>query len=191
VSSLVKLQSSQITDPMILRQFNDMRNRVRSMALIYERLSLSEDLARIDFGDYVKQLSAALIRGSHHPENCLTTRLKIDNHGLNLDTAIPCGLIVNELMANSLKYAFPPDPGRTHDEIAIGLRACSDGQLVLTVGDNGIGLPPGINLKSTNTMGLQVVDILVDQLNGTLAVDRNRGTCFTIHFREVQLQERT
>jgi PAS domain S-box-containing protein len=180
VSSLLSLQAARVQNPLALSVLQDTRNRVRSMALIHETLYRSENLARVDFPAYVENLCAHLC----YAFGVDATRIQLVRHvagiGLELDEAVPCGLIINELVSNALKHAFPE--GRT-GQITLELRAAADGQRTLQVADNGVGLPAGIDFRHTKTLGLKLVFNLVDQLNGTLEVERAGGTTFRLTFR--------
>jgi PAS domain S-box-containing protein len=181
VSSLLNLQSASIQDAQTLQAFRESQNRVRSMSLIHEKLYQSSNLAGIAFAQYVRDLAAYLFRsyGVHDSHIRLTTNIGDDV--LTLDRAIPCGLIVTELISNSLKHAFAD--GRA-GEVTISLHADSDGVRVLSVSDDGVGLPEGLDLEQTPSLGLQLVRTLASQLETTLDVRRHPGTSFTIRFRE-------
>lgn len=186
ISSLLSLQSSYVKDAKALNMFTESQNRVKSMALIHERLYQSKDFSRVDFGDYIGKLSGNLAHS--YGINPGTVRLSIDaaNISLGIDTAIPCGLIINELLTNALKYAFP---GGRQGEIRITLHDENPGEkgrYILVVADNGVGLPSGFDPQNATTLGLQLVTLLVDQLNGTLAVNRESGTEFVITFSEAK-----
>ena len=151
------------------------------MALIHETLYQSKDFANIDFTDYVKNLTNQLVRS--YAVNPNKVRLKIDAEdiSLGLDHAIPCGLIINELISNSLKYAFPKD---REGKIKIVLQTINSHELELTVSDDGIGIPEEIDMEKTESLGLQLVHILAeDQLDGTIDLDRDGGTAFRIRFK--------
>ena len=147
------------------------------MALIHEKLYRSVDMARVDFRDYAEGLTAGLQR-SYFPGPGVRVFADIESVSLDIDLAIPCGLIINELVSNSLKYAFPD--GRT-GEIRVGL-ARDESNYTLTVSDNGIGLPSGLDFRDTPSLGLQLVNMLVSQLEGTIELDSAGGTMFRITF---------
>ncbi|MGH7454134.1 MAG: ATP-binding protein, partial [bacterium] len=136
-----------------------------------------KDLARIDFADYIRHLTAHLLRSYSVHSHGVNLKVNVDKILLDIDTAIPCGLIINELVSNSLKHAFPRG---TAGEIRIDLHENPDGKMVLMVGDNGAGLPSEIDFRNTESLGLQLVSTLTDQLDGTLELDRNQGTTFKI-----------
>jgi len=186
ISSLLDLQSDYIRDPQDLELFKESLNRVKSMALIHEKLYQSSNLAKIDFAEYVQNLTAHLF-DSYSPNSwAVDLEVDIDKIFLDISTAIPCGLIVNELVSNSLKYAFPS--GR-EGKIRIELRseeskgdARGRPRFALRVSDNGVGFPKDLDFRNTPSLGLQLVVSLTQQLNGTIELDRSRGTAFTVTF---------
>jgi PAS domain S-box-containing protein len=180
ISSLLYLQSRNVKDQETFEMFQDSQNRVKSMSLVHERLYQSQDLARVDFAEYVRNLANHLFRSYGGNTNVIQLRLNVNDVFLGVDTAIPCGLIINELVSNSLKHAFPE--GRA-GEIRIELRA-DDGQLTLMVSDNGVGFLEDLDFRDTASLGLQLVNMLVEQLEGTIELDRSGGTAFKITFRE-------
>jgi len=182
ISSLLNLQAGSIKDRETLQIFKECQSRVRSMALLHEKLYQSGDLGSIDFSAYVRELAATLFGsygvepGSISLEVCATEIL------LGIDSAAPCGLIVNELVSNCLKHAFP---GGRPGKIRIELFRRDDNNLnslVLKVSDNGVGLPEDIDLESLGSLGLRIVRTLTEQLNGTLEFDNRGGAQFTISF---------
>ncbi len=178
ISSLLNLQSSNLNKE-AAAAFKESQNRIKSMALIHEKLYQSSDLSRVDFGEYVGCLTTHLVR-SYTSNPGVSVSMDIRGISLDIDTAIPCGLIINELVSNSLKYAFPD--GRTgiiHIDMAL-----DNGAYRLTVGDNGIGLSQGTNYRNTGSLGLQLVDTLVDQLEGTIELVPEKGATFMITFKE-------
>ncbi len=179
ISSLLDLQSEQITDPATLAAFCESQNRVRTMAIIHEKLYQSPDLGQINFGQYIQELTDYLFRSYAADITQIDCDITVEDVFLGVDTAIPCGLIVNELLSNALKYAFPLGQ---HGRITIGFHAEPDGRLILSVSDTGIGIPAEFDLQTTESLGLQLVHMLVRQLNGTLTLNRNHGTAFTITF---------
>jgi two-component sensor histidine kinase len=177
ISSLLNLQAAGVADPHALEQLRESQNRIRSMALIHERLYQSNNLARIDFGEYVRSLVGFLARSYGVPE--VRVDVCIDNISLPVNTAIPCGLIVNELVSNALKYAFP---GGRAGEVIIRLDLASKRSAIMTVADNGVGLPRDLDFRNTTTLGLQLVNTLTKQLNGEIGLIRDRGTAYSITF---------
>jgi two-component sensor histidine kinase/CheY-like chemotaxis protein len=184
ISSLIKLQSRHIKDEQALEKFMSTQNRVQSMAIIHDRLYRSKDFARVDFAEYALSLANHLF--SMYGIDQSTTKLKTDIKDifLNINTAIPCGLIINELVSNSLKHAFPDSK---KGEIKITMHALNKKEIELTVTDNGIGLPKDIDIRKTESLGLHLVTILAeDQLHGKIKLDRTKGTSFQIKLRVKQ-----
>jgi two-component sensor histidine kinase len=184
VSSVLRLQSDYIKDERVLALFSDSQNRIRSMALIHEKLYQSKDLLRIDFGEYIRDLTSNLLRSYAASSQAVTLRISADDIWLNIDTAIPCGLIINELISNSLKHAFPI--GREDNEIHIIIRSTDDNKYALTVSDNGIGLPVNLDFRNTASFGLELVGIFTEQIEGAIELDRSNGAKFTITFTELE-----
>jgi PAS domain S-box-containing protein len=179
ISSLLNLQSNYIQDPQTLKIFQDSQNRVRSMALIHEKLYRSENLAQIDFGDYIQELTAFLFRAQNAHEQGITLNLHTDRTLLNIEKAVPCGLIVNELISNTLKHAFPNGRG---GQIRIEFHTNGHNQLNLVVADDGIGFPADLDFQATESLGMQLVNTLTDQLDGIISLERQPGTKFSIRF---------
>jgi PAS domain S-box-containing protein len=178
ISSLLSLQSEGSGgEESVAKKFRDSQDRIRSMALIHEKLYRSKDLSHIDFAEYVGSLTAYLYR-TYATGGNVSLALDIRDVWLDIDVAIPCGLIINELTSNAFKYAFPDQRPGT---ISISLMR-SDDRYVLKVGDDGQGLPPGLDFRNTLSLGLMLVSSLVEQLDGTIALDCVAGTCFTITF---------
>jgi len=180
VSGLLAMQSRTIEDEKALEAFRESQNRVRSLALLHERLYRSADLARIEMERYIRQLAADLwmawrVHG---------IRLQVEAAGivLDIDRAIPCALLMNELVTNSLRHAFPSGlEADQENEIRISMRL-DEGKMVLTVSDNGVGLPADWDLADVNTLGLGLVENLIGQIDGVLELDKSRGTTFKITF---------
>jgi PAS domain S-box-containing protein len=178
ISSLLRLQSRNIGDDAISRYFKESQDRVRTMAIIHERLYQSSDLARVDFAEYIKDLTVNLYRSYGVSRETIGLRIHVNNLFLDIDMANPCGLIINELVSNSLKYAFP---GGERGEIFIDLRSDHD-QIILTVGDNGGAFPKELDFRRTQSLGLQLVISLVEQLEGTIELHSDGKTEFRIAF---------
>jgi PAS domain S-box-containing protein len=186
IVSLLKLQAKYIYDERDLEIFNNSRSRVETMSLIHEKLYKSRDISRIDFESYIKDLASYLIKAYKvHQENIELTVRASDIY-LGIDTAIPCGLIINELIINTLKYAFPEGK---KGKICISVEQSND-EVQLTVADDGIGLPQNFNIKESDSLGLQLVDTLIRQLNGSVHVDNSEGTSYKIRFTEEKYKER-
>lgn len=183
ISSLLYLGSKKIKDQDTLDMFKDSQNRVKSIALVHERLYQSKDLEKIDFNQYIIKLTEDLYRSYGIDKSEVRLFTNINDLAISIDSGVPCGLIINELISNSFKYAFPD---RTDKEcvIEIDFSYLKDGRLQLIISDNGIGLPEGIDIMKTGSLGLQLVETLVAQLDGTLEIDRTSGTAFIIRFKE-------
>ncbi|MFB2837028.1 PAS domain S-box protein [Floridanema evergladense] len=180
ISSLLKLQSSYIKDEEALVLFTESYNRVRSMALIHEKLYQSKGLARIDAVDYIRDLTDNLFRSYNVAANFITLNLQVEHIELDIDTAIPCGLIINELVSNALKYAFVD---REKGELLISFSCQEESQeITLVISDNGIGLPPDFDITEIESLGLQLVYNLTDQLDGNIEICSEQGAKFTITF---------
>jgi PAS domain S-box-containing protein len=187
ISSLLNLQSRHIQDPAILEILKESHNRVRSMALVHETLYQSGDLGRINVGEYVRRLATHLFSSYGVSPSLVRLAIQIEDVEFGIDTAIPCGLFINELVSNALKHAFP---GRRRGEICIELRREEDGPFLLKVSDDGVGLPPELDYQNTASLGLQLVTTLAAQLEGTLEYAGGSGTTFQLRFREVGSRER-
>jgi two-component sensor histidine kinase len=186
ISSLLDLQEDYVTDdPTAAHILKESQNRVNSMALIYDMIYQSNDLTRINFSDYIKNLTSNLFH-SYNTNPNLITIINAEHIYLNIETAIPLGLIISELVSNSLKYAFPEVGG----EITIQL-STKDNLYELIVSDDGIGIPEDLNFSSTEiTLGIRLVKSLVNQLDGTIKIDRNHGTKFIIQFHKLKYKNR-
>ncbi len=179
ISSLLDLQANNIRDEQTVSMFRDSQNRVTSMGLIHERLYQASDLARIEFSEYIAELTQNLLQSYSTNAHNISLSTTADPISLDVDTSIPCGLIINELVSNSLKYAFPDGrEGRIHVE----LRKCEANELLLVVRDNGIGLPEGFDARKTQSLGLKLVHTLVRQLRGKLEISGSNGAEFSIRF---------
>lgn len=179
ISSLLRLQSRQIRDCQAFELFKESQNRVQAMALIHEKLYQSSSLAQIDCHEYITTLVQYLFRSYQVQKQGITFRVKVNQSSLSIALATPFGLIVNELVSNSLKYAFTETVG---GQIFISLQEPKQGQFTLMISDNGKGLPKSLDFRDTNTLGLQLVCRLTKQLNGTIELDRSQGTEFRIVF---------
>ena len=180
ISSLMSLQSEYTQEPETLKMFQESKNRIRSMALIHEKLYQSEDMAHINFGEYLKSLVEMLSSFHKEKRNDVDVCLNCDNVFLEIDTAISMGLIVNELVSNCFKHAFPSE---TRGIIEISLFTVPEGYL-LEVADDGVGLPDNFVLENTNSLGLLIVQTLTMQLKGSLEIEKDNGAIFKLFFSE-------
>jgi two-component sensor histidine kinase/CBS domain-containing protein len=183
ISSLLRLQSDYIKDEKVLTLFRESQNRIRSMALIHEKLYQSTDILKIDFSKYILDLAANLLSSYTVATQVVELQVETEDVWLSIDTAIPCGLIINELISNSLKHAFLKDT--QNNEISINILSLNDNWFRLTVRDNGIGFPNDIDFRNTESLGLQLVCTFTEQLEGEIELDTSQGTAFVITFKEV------
>jgi PAS domain S-box-containing protein len=181
VSSLLSLQSMRIADPRALGAFRTCQHQVRSMALLHEKLYQSEDCSRIDFGAYLKSLVEHLFNAFGSSAAHVAYTIDAPNISLSLDAAIPCGLIVNELGSNALKYAFAE---RAHGKIQVEMRQEPEGRYSLWFRDDGVGLPKDLDWRKAASLGLQLVNLLTRQLHGTIDYRNGLGTEFHIVFQD-------
>ncbi|WP_414542779.1 PAS domain S-box protein [Nostoc sp. CCY0012] len=179
VSGLLQMQCRRTQDVQATAILRDSQNRIASIALVHEKLYRSEELADIDFAQYIPDLTTHLFDSYNVSSQQIQLNIQVDDASLDIETAIPCGLIINELVSNALKYAFPDHrPG----EIQVKFYQESERQLTLIIRDNGIGLPPDFDSKKLNTLGLTLVQGLVKQLRGNLEINCQQGTEFKITF---------
>jgi PAS domain S-box-containing protein len=182
ISSLLNLQARYIKEDTYADMFTESHNRILSMALIHEELYQSKDLARIDLNNYIRHLANALFRSYGVDTGRIILTIDIADLVLDIGTAIPCGLIINELVSNALKYAFPKD---NKGKIKIALRSFNENEVELIVSDNGVGLPKDLDLTNPKSMGLRLIHIMTKQIEGKLVLDRNDGTKFQIRFKKM------
>ena len=180
-SSLLKLQSSYIHDSTARQMFLESQNRIRSMALVHEKLYGSGDLSRIDLADYSTDLAWLLFRTFSVDRSRISLAVEAQPVFLGIESAVPCGLILNELLSNCLKHAFPGD---RHGQILVGISSDRLDRVTLRVRDDGVGLPSDLDVKGAETLGLQLVTTLAEQLQGRLEVDRTGGTEVRLSFAE-------
>ncbi|HEY3251916.1 MAG TPA: PAS domain S-box protein [Ignavibacteria bacterium] len=181
VSSLLKLQSSFLDDKHANNILLESHNRVRSMALVHQKLYQSENFAKVDFADYVKQLTLNLMDVYKHNAKKIFLNVEADPVLIGVDIAIPCGLIINELVSNSLKYAFINiESGR----VDIILNSLQQGSYKIEIKDNGVGFPGDIDFRKTKSLGLQLVTTLVKQIDGKIEMQTGSGTSFVIMFKD-------
>ena len=187
ISSLLNLQSSHVRDENDMEIFRESQNRIRSMALIHEKLYQSGNVALVDFPQYARSLANTLFRSYRSGDSNVSLEVDFGDVSLGIDAAVPCGLIINELLSNALKHAFPGNRG---GKVLLGLRA-QGGQTRLTVKDDGIGVPGSVDVARPDSLGLQLVNTLVAQIGGVLEVDRSNGTEFRIAFTAAEDRHHT
>lgn len=185
ISSLLSLQSRYNEDKRTVEVFRNSQERIRAMAIAHEKLYQSKDLAQIDFCDYISSLITYLFESYSLKASQVELKTRIENIFINLETAIPLGLIVNELVSNSLKHAFPGDKkGIIH----VALSKCEDERYdyTMVIGDNGVGLAQGTDLQYSGSLGMVLVESLIKQLHGIMKLETSNGMCFTIKFKKLK-----
>ena len=186
ISSLLSLQSSYIENPEMKEILNQSRNRVKSMSMIHEQLYQTDDLAKIDFKSYVNGLIKSLFQIYSLNQKHIEWEVNVEDVKLDIETAIPCGLIINELISNSLKHAFID---RTDGKIYFNMMRYNN-MINFNVSDNGIGIPDNFKIENTSTLGLNLVKTLVNQLEGKLTIEQNNGISYDVIFKEMQYKKR-
>jgi PAS domain S-box-containing protein len=179
ISSLLNMQAELLTDPSLKEVLLESRHRIESMAMIHERLYSTDDIDQLDFRQYVEALARELFSAYAVNPNPMCLRLELEPVSLELSQAIPCGLILNELVSNCLKYAFPD---KRRGELLVALRCAGDDRVTMRVADNGIGLPPGLDWRKSQSLGLRIVNILARQLMGTVHQESGAGGDFSLTF---------
>jgi two-component sensor histidine kinase len=179
VSSLLMLQSSKVENDHDKEMFYESKNRIKAMALIHDKLYHGENLAKISFDDYINDITDSIFMTYNISSERIRLKKDVDAVTLDINTAIPCGLIVNELLSNSIKHAFPDD---RDGEINVALKLKDGHTVELTVSDNGIGFPEGLDFRNTETLGMNLVDALAGQLMGKIELSREHSTEFKVTF---------
>lgn len=185
ISSLLNLQKEYVDDFEAINVLQESQNRVKTMSIIHEKLYQSDDLTHINIKEYIEKLIKDLLY-SYAVSN-VRQILDIKEIKMNIETALPCGLIISELVSNSLKYAYNREDD--DNELKLSLTTIGD-KFELIISDNGVGLPPNFDYKNTESLGLQLVNNLVEQLDGEIELDKNNGTQFKIVFKELQYKPR-
>ncbi|MBG1245059.1 PAS domain S-box protein [Nostoc sp. NZL] len=184
VSSLLQLQSQTLKDPEVIKVLRESQNRIESISLIHKNLYTSANIGQIDVADYIHNLAASLLISYQICPGKIGLETDIDSVSLNVDQAIACGLVINELISNALKHAFPNQQVGT---ISIALRNIGN-NIEMTIRDNGIGLPDNLDWANTDSLGLSLVyDLVTEQLEGCITLERNHGTVFKIQFTQLTL----
>jgi len=178
ISSLLNLQSRNLQDSSAISSFNESNNRIRSIATLHEQLYRSKDLSRINFTTYIRNMTNNLLHSYGVLDKALRIKINSDNIYLDVNKAIPCGLIVNELVSNAIKHGFPLHKS---GEIAIDFSRMSD-KYILVVSNNGIKFPPELDIENCTTLGLELVSSLSKQLKGSLSLQRGNITKFQLEF---------
>ena len=179
ISSLLSLQAASIDDPRLGTLFAESQHRIHSMALVHDLLQQADDVTRINLAHYAARLIEELARTYAITPERITLETALEDVWVGLDTATPCGLLLHELLTNCFQHAFPE--GRT-GRVRVELRTTAERTLMLRVGDNGCGFPDDLDVRTTDSLGLQLACAMADQLQGTVAVERAEGTHFMITF---------
>ena len=179
VSSLLNMQGRQLKERQLRQALEECQGRVQTIALIHQRLYQSSDLAHVQLAHYARSLSASVFQATGVSPATVALELDLDEVSVSVERATPCGLILNELLTNALKHAFPD--GR-RGAVRVEIRRISPERLRLVVADDGVGLPPSVYPRDTSSLGLQLVSTLAEQLDAELQVERDGGTTFRLEF---------
>jgi PAS domain S-box-containing protein len=184
IISLFNLQTSYVTDDNAYKALKEGQDRIKSMALIHERFYQTDGLSRIDFDDYIKRLAENLMQSFRINASKVSLVIHAEKISLDIDTAVPCGLIINEIVSNSLKHAFKGD---RKGEILIELKQTEPDKFLLIIGDNGVGMPEGFTLETSDSLGIQLIQALTDQLEGKMLVENEpgNGVKYIINFSRI------
>jgi PAS domain S-box-containing protein len=180
VYSLLQLQSANIKDEAALKLLAESQNRIKSMALIHQKLYESKDFSMVDFRDFLDALAPDLVSSYSVDPSKIALVIDAAEVSLPIGAAIPCGLIVNELVSNALKHGYPQGAA---GRITVELTHQEDGRIALSVADDGVGVPPDLDIANSGTLGLQLVTVLADQLRADLTVSRSNPTRFQLQFQ--------
>lgn len=188
ISSLLGLKAAYLEDEVIKGILQDMKDRIQTISLVHQKLYQSKNLSIVDLKDYVTDLVNLILSSHTNDKNKITLQLELDSVDVELDTAVPCGLIINELISNSLKYAFPGD---RKGIIKVILKKLDEEDVEISVSDNGVGISEGIDYMNKNTLGLQLFrSISEDQLGGKIKIDSNNGMTFNLRFKNIRSDEK-
>lgn len=188
IISLLNLQSGYIKDEQSLKAVKDGQNRVRSMALVHEKFYQADALTEINFAEYVEKLNQFLFQSYSDKSERIKLTVVSDNVALDMDTAMPCGLLINEIVSNALKYAFPDN---REGEIKIVLNKLSENNIEMSISDNGVGMSNDFDIEQAESLGLQLISALTSQLDGTLKVSVENGTRYSVNFKYPKMQHNT
>ena len=181
ISSLLKLQANKVKDERLTEALMESQGRVQAMATVHETLYDSDSLASIDLQSYISNITKTIFQSSETSRNRVTLKIEAEDIKFGIEQATPISLLINELVSNALKHAFPEN---RNGHIIIQFQAVDPGAIELMVSDNGIGLPEDLDWRNTDTLGLKLITILAEnQLNGTVNLNRKNGTHFTIRFK--------
>ncbi|MCX7798191.1 MAG: hypothetical protein N2249_06180 [Melioribacter sp.] len=191
ISSLLYLQALDIKDEELINIFKESQERIKCMALIHEKLYKSQDLSSINFGDYIKSLLEEIRSSFKRDKLNVNTLVQIEEIYLTLDTALSCGLLINEIVTNSFKYAFPEEyieEGKKPN-IEVVMKKINDNKYFLNISDNGVGIPKNLNLENVESLGLKLIYSIVEQLNGELKLSTENGTSYKIIFEDINAEQ--
>ena len=188
IHSMLNLQLAQIKDEQAIQMFKESKDRVYSMALIHEKLYQSESLSKIDLGEYIASLIANLFLSYGAAKRAIRPQIHVEKVIFGIDMLVPCALIINELVSNSLKHAFPDSSGCTNSENVILVDLChtTNNSIKLTISDNGVGLPKDFSIRNYESLGMKLVSVLVKQLRGVLDINTSGRTEFVITFQALK-----
>ena len=187
ISSLITLQATSIKNPQSVTMLKELQGRILAMSLVHEKLYKSDSLSDVDMGEYISDLANAILEGSNAADDKVSIKLDIAPLTLSADDAIPCGLIINELMANSLKYAFP---GERSGEIQISLHRSDGDELLFRYSDNGVGFPDGYDPATSKSLGVKLIHLLATkQLMGKMELLRGNGCGILLRFKPHELAD--
>ncbi len=183
ILSLLSLQEKQIGNEEDRQRFRESQSRIRSMAMVHEMLYSSDDLSKIEFGGYIKKLTdhLSIFYGLKRTPIMINIDI-VDEIRLNIENAVPCGLLINELITNSIKHAFPD--GRDGTITVSLLKGTMEKEVIVSVTDNGIGIPESVSLDNINSLGMQLISSMNQQLSGTMELNTENGTRYVIRFPE-------
>ena len=182
ISSLLNIQSEYITDNKVIGAVNESQSRVKAMALIHQLLYQEKNLTKIDFTEYLKELSSTLASIFQKPDTRVNVEIDASHANFDIEISIPLGLIVTELVSNAYKYAFE---GISEGKINIKLQTATKNKYVLVISDNGRGLPPNTDIYNMSSLGLKLVNILTSQLDGQFSYQYNKGAWFMVEFSDI------
>ncbi|TAN44420.1 MAG: sensor histidine kinase [Nitrospirae bacterium] len=182
ITSLLNLQSKDISDKKTLQIFEDTKNRIHSMALVHEKLYKTKNLSEVNLSDYIKDLAGAMIKSHGDTKKRISLHMDVAKIPVSIDTITPLGLVINEIITNALKYAFPDN---REGLITIKGRSAEDESIELSFSDNGTGMPKNIDLRKTDSLGLTIIrTLIVSQIKGKLEMLTQNGTTFVIRFKD-------
>jgi two-component sensor histidine kinase len=182
IISLFNLQSHYVNDEGAFAALKEGQDRIKSMALIHERFYQNDGLSRIDFDEYIKRLVENLLLSFNVPSGKITYTIEAEKISLDIDTAVPCGLIINELVSNTIKHAFAENE---QGELQIVFRKLEGDELELIIHDNGRGLPEDFSIDDSDSLGMQLINALANQLDAKLMVESGKGATFRLKFSPV------